>query len=152
MKNHFDNFNNKSILITGGTGTFGTAFLDYLVKNYKPKKIIIFSRDELKQYYLKEKYSKKDSSEKTEMNFLKSEEAIEKGKVGFWKNHNGKKKYMKDHQIKLKDKDGKDVIGDFKISKEGKVDLTGLKAGKYSAKIKIGSDETLLSHKSGTNF
>ncbi len=57
MKNHFDNFNNKSILITGGTGTFGTAFLDYLVKNYKPKKIIIFSRDELKQYYLKEKYS-----------------------------------------------------------------------------------------------
>ena len=42
-------------------------------------------------------------------------------------------------------KDGKDVIGDFIISKEGKVDLTGLKAGKYSAKIKIGSDETLLS-------
>ena len=79
------------------------------------------------------------------MTASKSEELTEKGKVGFWKNHNGKKKYLKDHQIKLKDKDGKDVIGDFKISKEGKVDLSGLKAGKYSAKINIGSDETLLS-------
>ena len=34
---------------------------------------------------------------------------------------------MKDHQIKFKDKDGKDVIGDFKISKEGKVDLNWIK-------------------------
>ena len=69
----------------------------------------------------KDGYSKKGSSEKTEMKILETDEVIEKGKVGFWKNHNGKKKYMKDHQIKLKDKDGKDVIGDFKISKEGKL-------------------------------
>ena len=59
---------------------------------------------------------------------------------------------MKDHQIKLKDKDGKDVIGDFKNFKEGKVDLTGLKAGKYSAKIKIGSDKTLLSKVKSINI
>ena len=78
------------------------------------------------------------------MKILGNDEVIEKGKVGFGR-ITMEKKYMKDHQIKLKDKDGKDVIGDFKISKEGKVDLTGLKAGKYSAKIKIGSDETLLS-------
>ena len=43
-------FNSKVILITGGTGSFGKAFLDNLFKNYKPKKVIVFSRDELKQY------------------------------------------------------------------------------------------------------
>ena len=43
-------FNNKTILITGGTGSFGQYFVKYILKNYKPKKIIIFSRDELKQY------------------------------------------------------------------------------------------------------
>tara|TARA_E500000178_G_C17028355_1_gene759197 strand:- start:59 stop:1057 length:999 start_codon:yes stop_codon:yes gene_type:complete len=49
-------FNNKSILITGGTGSFGQSFTDYIVKNYKPKKLIIFSRDEFKQYTMSEKY------------------------------------------------------------------------------------------------
>jgi UDP-N-acetylglucosamine 4,6-dehydratase len=44
-------FKNKSILITGGTGSFGKAFVNYLLKNKIPlKKIIIFSRDELKQF------------------------------------------------------------------------------------------------------
>jgi len=43
-------FNNKSILITGGTGSFGKNFTRLLLKKYKPKKIIIFSRDEMKQY------------------------------------------------------------------------------------------------------
>jgi len=42
-------FNNKSILITGGTGSFGKKFASYLIKKHKPKKVIIFSRDELKQ-------------------------------------------------------------------------------------------------------
>ena len=42
--------NNKVIFITGGTGSFGQYFVKYVLKNYKPKKIIIFSRDELKQY------------------------------------------------------------------------------------------------------
>ena len=40
--------NNKSILITGGTGSLEEILLPFF-KNYKPKKIIIFSRDELKQ-------------------------------------------------------------------------------------------------------
>ena len=45
-----DNFyNNKSILITGGTGSFGKSFTKYLLKNKKIKKIIIYSRDEFKQ-------------------------------------------------------------------------------------------------------
>lgn len=41
---------NKTILITGGTGSFGNTLVETLVKNYKPKKIIIFSRDEKKQH------------------------------------------------------------------------------------------------------
>lgn len=43
-------FNNKSILITGGTGSFGKKFAEIFLKKYKPKKLVIFSRDELKQH------------------------------------------------------------------------------------------------------
>jgi UDP-N-acetylglucosamine 4,6-dehydratase (inverting) len=44
-------FKNKSLLITGGTGSFGRALTEYLIKNKFPlKKIVIFSRDELKQF------------------------------------------------------------------------------------------------------
>jgi UDP-N-acetylglucosamine 4,6-dehydratase len=43
-------FNNKNILITGGTGTFGKKFISILLKKFNPKKIIIYSRDELKQF------------------------------------------------------------------------------------------------------
>ncbi len=50
---------NKTILITGGTGSFGKEFIKQTLKNYKPKKIIIFSRDELKQYELKKTFSEK---------------------------------------------------------------------------------------------
>lgn len=42
--------NDKTILITGGTGSFGKQFVQTLLKSHKPKKIIIYSRDELKQY------------------------------------------------------------------------------------------------------
>jgi UDP-N-acetylglucosamine 4,6-dehydratase len=42
--------NKKNILITGATGTFGKSIVRFLLKNYKPNKIIIFSRDELKQH------------------------------------------------------------------------------------------------------
>jgi UDP-N-acetylglucosamine 4,6-dehydratase (inverting) len=43
-------FSDKSILITGGTGSFGKQFISTILNKYKPKKIIVFSRDELKQY------------------------------------------------------------------------------------------------------
>jgi UDP-N-acetylglucosamine 4,6-dehydratase len=47
-------FNNKTILITGGTGSFGSAFAKYLLTNFnKIKRLIIFSRDELKQFELR---------------------------------------------------------------------------------------------------
>lgn len=51
-------FKNKRLLITGGTGSFGKALVEYLLKNKFPlKKIIIFSRDELKQYEMSQNLS-----------------------------------------------------------------------------------------------
>ena len=47
-------FNNSTILITGGTGSFGKKYTQILLEKYKPKKIIIFSRDELKQFEMKQ--------------------------------------------------------------------------------------------------
>jgi UDP-N-acetylglucosamine 4,6-dehydratase len=44
-----DMFKDKSILITGGTGSFGRKFTEFVLKNYNLKKVIIFSRDEFKQ-------------------------------------------------------------------------------------------------------
>lgn len=48
--------NNKSILITGGTGSFGQKFTEIVFKNYKPTKLIIFSRDEYKQFEMRKKF------------------------------------------------------------------------------------------------
>lgn len=48
--------NNKTILITGGTGSFGHHFVDYVLEHYKPKKIIIYSRDEYKQFLMDNEY------------------------------------------------------------------------------------------------
>jgi len=42
--------NNKTILVTGGTGSFGKAFIKKVLTDYNPKKVIVFSRDELKQF------------------------------------------------------------------------------------------------------
>jgi UDP-N-acetylglucosamine 4,6-dehydratase/5-epimerase len=50
-------FNGKNILITGGTGSFGKKYTEILLKKYKPNKIIIYSRDELKQYEMSQKYN-----------------------------------------------------------------------------------------------
>ena len=44
--------NDKTILITGGTGSFGKCFTKYVLDNYNPKKIIIYSRDEFKQFIM----------------------------------------------------------------------------------------------------
>ena len=47
---------NKTLLITGGTGSFGQKFVDIVLKRYKPKKIIVFSRDEYKQFLMKRRF------------------------------------------------------------------------------------------------
>ena len=50
-------FDDKSILITGGTGSFGQQYVDTLLRRYKPKRLVILSRDELKQYEMKQKFN-----------------------------------------------------------------------------------------------
>ena len=49
-------FNDKSILITGGTGSFGKQYVKTLLERYHPKKLIIYSRDELKQYEMQQEF------------------------------------------------------------------------------------------------
>ena len=41
---------NSTILVTGGTGSFGKAFCKKILQVYKPKRIVVYSRDELKQF------------------------------------------------------------------------------------------------------
>jgi len=54
--------NNKVILVTGGTGSFGKKYVEFILKNYKPKKVIIYSRDEFKQLEMKHDGSFKNNS------------------------------------------------------------------------------------------
>ncbi len=50
-------FNGKSILITGGTGSFGRRFVGTILSHYEPKRLVIFSRDELKQFEMSQEFS-----------------------------------------------------------------------------------------------
>ena len=50
--------NDKTILITGGTGSFGHQFVSYVLDNYNPKKVIVYSRDEYKQFLMQNEYKK----------------------------------------------------------------------------------------------
>ena len=47
----------SSILVTGGTGSFGKAFIGHALKNFNPKRIVIYSRDELKQYEARQRFN-----------------------------------------------------------------------------------------------
>lgn len=52
-------FDGKNILITGGTGSFGRAFISKILAHYQPNKIIVYSRDELKQYEMEKEFNNK---------------------------------------------------------------------------------------------
>ena len=52
-------FDNKSILITGGTGSFGRRFIRFILDNYSPSRVIVFSRDELKQFEMQQEFNHK---------------------------------------------------------------------------------------------
>ena len=52
-----DFFNEKTVLITGGTGSFGKAYVTNLLSSHNPKKVIIFSRDEMKQFEMRGKFA-----------------------------------------------------------------------------------------------
>ena len=59
IKNYINILNNKNILVTGGTGSFGQKFVNNVLLKYKPKRLIIFSRGESKQSLMTEKFSPK---------------------------------------------------------------------------------------------
>ena len=62
FENIADYLKGKTILVTGGTGSFGNKFIKTVLDNYDPKKVIVYSRDELKQYEMQQRlsaYSKK---------------------------------------------------------------------------------------------
>ena len=74
-------FKNQTIFITGGTGSFGKNMVNYLIKHHKNlKKIIIFSRDELKQFEMSNQYSK---SEKNKIRFFRDIRDKERLKIAF---------------------------------------------------------------------
>ncbi|HEX7129059.1 MAG TPA: UDP-N-acetylglucosamine 4,6-dehydratase (inverting) [Rhodanobacteraceae bacterium] len=50
-------FNDKSILITGGTGSFGKKYVGTLLERYKPRRLVVYSRDELKQYEMQQVFN-----------------------------------------------------------------------------------------------
>lgn len=52
--------NGKVILVTGGTGSFGQRFVQTVLERYRPKRLIIFSRDELKQFHMRERFSERE--------------------------------------------------------------------------------------------
>ena len=54
-------FDNKNMLITGGTGSFGNAFVPMLLSKYKPNKLIIYSRDEMKQWEMAKNFHDHDN-------------------------------------------------------------------------------------------
>ncbi|NVK17377.1 MAG: UDP-N-acetylglucosamine 4,6-dehydratase (inverting) [Methylocystaceae bacterium] len=53
----FSFFDNKSVLVTGGTGSFGNAFIRAVLDQAKPRRLIVYSRDELKQYEMQQKFA-----------------------------------------------------------------------------------------------
>lgn len=57
--------NNSTILVTGGTGSFGNKFIERVLEDYEPKKIIIYSRDEFKQDLMKKNFIAKYGEKKT---------------------------------------------------------------------------------------
>jgi UDP-N-acetylglucosamine 4,6-dehydratase len=55
-------WNNKIVLVTGGTGSFGKKFCEILLREHRPKKLIVFSRDELKQHEMRIQFAEWDRS------------------------------------------------------------------------------------------
>ena len=52
------NWNQMSVLVTGGTGSFGNKFVELMLQKYHPRRLIIFSRDELKQSEMMTRFSR----------------------------------------------------------------------------------------------
>jgi UDP-N-acetylglucosamine 4,6-dehydratase len=50
-------FDDKSVLITGGTGSFGKRYVETILSRFKPKRVVVYSRDELKQYEMQQRFN-----------------------------------------------------------------------------------------------
>lgn len=72
----------KSILITGGTGSFGNYFAEYVLTHCQPKKIIIYSRDEYKQFIMKNKFQKYDKIFRFFIGDVRDKERLERALNG----------------------------------------------------------------------
>ncbi len=62
--------NDKMIFVTGGTGSFGRAFTKYVLTHYDPKKIIIYSRDEFKQFIMQNDFKKEFPEKSSKLRFF----------------------------------------------------------------------------------
>lgn len=74
--------NNKTILVTGGTGSFGKCFTEYVLENYNPKKIIIYSRDEYKQFIMANNFKKYSSKIRFFIGDVRDKERLERAFEG----------------------------------------------------------------------
>lgn len=74
--------NGKTILITGGTGSFGHHFVDYVLAHYQPKKIIIYSRDEFKQFNMQNAYKQHEKTLRFFIGDVRDKERLQRALTG----------------------------------------------------------------------
>ncbi len=72
----------KTILVTGGTGSFGNAFTRYVLENHDPKKIIIYSRDEYKQFVMRNNFKEYDDKIRYFIGDVRDEERLKRALNG----------------------------------------------------------------------
>jgi UDP-N-acetylglucosamine 4,6-dehydratase len=72
------NWKDKVVLVTGGTGSFGKKFTSVMLNEYKPKKLIVFSRDELKQHDMRQVFSDQDSPVRYFIGDVRDRERLER--------------------------------------------------------------------------
>lgn len=77
-----DNFKNKEILVTGGTGTFGRLCIQTILKNTKAKRVVVFSRDELKQEEMRTIYGFTDKRLRYFIGDVRDKERLQRAFVG----------------------------------------------------------------------
>ncbi|MGA9198497.1 MAG: polysaccharide biosynthesis protein, partial [Pseudolabrys sp.] len=59
MKDRNSSLDGHAILVTGGTGSFGQAFVRHILAHHRPSRLVVYSRDELKQFEMQQKFSAK---------------------------------------------------------------------------------------------
>ena len=72
-------FDKKTVLVTGGTGSFGKKFAEIIFTNYKPRKLIIFSRDEYKQHQMSKIFPRSRYPIRFFLGDVRDKERLERG-------------------------------------------------------------------------